>query len=295
MRRQRTRFNRVERAAENGDRVIVDFAGTIDGIPFDGGTSQNYPFVLGQNQMLPEFEAGVLGLKEGESKAVEVHFPEDYHGKEVAGKTAVFNITVRNVAAPELPEVDGQFAKALGIADGDVEKMRAEVRKTVEREVKRRVQQQNTNAAMDALLAACGGLLVPNVLVHDEALRLAEDAKQNFIRQGVSRDDVKNLELPADLFKEQAERRVRLGLILAELSQANGLDAKPEQVDAHIANLAESYEDPQEVIDWYKEDAGRMQGPISMVVEANVTDFVFGKAKVSEKTLSFDEIMGVQA
>ncbi len=295
LRRQRTRFNRVERAAENGDRVIVDFAGTIDGIPFDGGTSQNYPFVLGQNQMLPEFEAGVLGLKEGESKAVEVHFPEDYHGKEVAGKTAVFNITVRNVAAPELPEVDGQFAKALGIADGDVEKMRAEVRKTVEREVKRRVQQQNTNAAMDALLAACGGLLVPNVLVHDEALRLAEDAKQNFIRQGVSRDDVKNLELPADLFKEQAERRVRLGLILAELSQANGLDAKPEQVDAHIANLAESYEDPQEVIDWYKEDAGRMQGPISMVVEANVTDFVFGKAKVSEKTLSFDEIMGVQA
>lgn len=295
LRRQRTRFNRVERAAENGDRVIVDFAGTIDGIPFEGGTSQNYPFVLGEGQMLPEFEAGALGLKEGESKAVEVNFPQDYHGKEVAGKTAVFNITVRNVAAPELPEVDGQFAKALGIADGDVAKMRAEVRKTVEREIKRRVQQKNTNAAMDALLAACGGLQVPNVLVAEEAARLAEDTKQNFIRQGMNPADIKNMELPADLFKEQAERRVRLGLILAELSAANDLDAKPEQIDAYIANLAESYEDPQEVIGWYKADKSRMQGPISMVVEANVADFVFAKAKVSEKTLSFDEVMGAQA
>ena len=122
MRKQRTRYNRVEREAQNGDRVIIDFEGKIDGVVFEGGTSQNYPFVLGEGQMLPEFEAGVVGLKEGESKDVEVNFPEDYHGQDVAGKTAVFNITVKNVAAAELPEVDEQFAKALGISDGDVNK-----------------------------------------------------------------------------------------------------------------------------------------------------------------------------
>ncbi|MDK4591189.1 trigger factor, partial [Kingella kingae] len=142
LRKQRTRYNRVEREAQNGDRVIIDFEGKIDGVAFDGGSSKNYPFVLGQGQMLPEFENGVLGLKEGESKDVEVSFPADYHGKDVAGKTAVFTITVHNVAAAELPEVDEQFAKALGIADGDVAKMREEVKKNVGREVKRRVAAQ---------------------------------------------------------------------------------------------------------------------------------------------------------
>ena len=292
LRQQRTRFNHTERAAKDGDRVIIDFAGKIDGEAFAGGSAENYAFVLGQGQMLPEFEAGVIGLKEGESKDVEVNFPEDYHGKEVAGKTAVFTITVRNVAEPVLPEVDEVFAKALGIADGNIETMRAEVKKNVEREVKRRVDSQNKEAAMEALLAV-SELQVPNALINEEAARLAAEMKQNFINQGMA--DAKNLDLPLDMFKEQAERRVKLGLILAEVVQANGLEPSKEQIDAVIADFAESYEDPQEVIDWYHADNSRLQGPTSLAVEANVTDFVLGKAKVTEKALSFDEVMGNQA
>ena len=292
LRQQRTRFNHTERAAKDGDRVIIDFAGKIDGEAFAGGSAENYAFVLGQGQMLPEFEAGVNGLKEGESKDVEVNFPEDYHGKEVAGKTAVFTITVRNVAEPVLPEVDEVFAKALGIADGNIETMRAEVKKNVEREVKRRVDSQNKEAAMEALLAV-SELQVPNALIDEEAARLAADMKQNFINQGMA--DAKNLDLPLDMFKEQAERRVKLGLILAVVVQANGLEPSKEQIDAVIADFAESYEDPQEVIDWYHADNSRLQGPTSLAVEANVTDFVLGKAKVTEKALSFDEVMGNQA
>ena len=292
LRQQRTRFNHTERAAKDGDRVIIDFAGKIDGEAFAGGSAENYAFVLGQGQMLPEFEAGVNGLKEGESKDVEVNFPEDYHGKEVAGKTAVFTITVRNVAEPVLPEVDEVFAKALGIADGNIETMRAEVKKNVEREVKRRVDSQNKEAAMEALLAV-SELQVPNALINEEAARLAAEMKQNFINQGMA--DAKNLDLPLDMFKEQAERRVKLGLILAEVVQANGLEPSKEQIDAVIADFAESYEDPQEVMDWYFADRSRLEGPISMAVEANVVDFVLGKAKVTEKALSFDEVMGNQA
>jgi len=292
LRQQRTRFNHTERAAKDGDRVIIDFTGKIDGEAFAGGSAENYAFVLGQGQMLPEFEAGVNGLKEGESKDVEVNFPEDSHGKEVAGKTAVFTITVRNVAEPVLPEVDEVFAKALGIADGNIETMRAEVKKNVEREVKRRVDSQNKEAAMEALLAV-SELQVPNALINEEAARLAAEMKQNFINQGMA--DAKNLDLPLDMFKEQAERRVKLGLILAEVVQANGLEPSKEQIDAVIADFAESYEDPQEVIDWYHADNSRLQGPTSLAVEANVTDFVLGKAKVTEKALSFDEVMGNQA
>ena len=292
LRKQRTRFNHVDRAAQNSDRVIIDFEGKIDGEPFAGGSSKNYAFVLGSGQMLPEFEAGIAGMKAGESKDVEVNFPEDYHGKDVAGKTAVFTITLNNVSEATLPEVDAEFAKALGIADGDVAKMREEVKKNVAREVERRTQEQTKESVMEALLKAVE-LQVPNALVNDEAARLAEEMKQNFVNQGMA--DAANLDLPLDMFKEQAERRVSLGLILAKLVEENKLEPTEEQIKAVVANFAESYEDPQEVIDWYYADASRLQGPTSLAVESNVVNFVLGKAKVTEKTLSFDEVMGAQA
>lgn len=292
LRKQRTRFNHVEREAQNSDRVIIDFEGKIDGVPFEGGTSKNYPFVLGNGQMLPEFEAGVVGLKEGESKDVEVNFPEDYHGKDVAGKTAVFTIKLTNVSEPVLPEVDEQFAKALGIADGDVTKMREEVKKNVEREVKRRTQDQTKEAVMEALLKSTE-IQLPKVLVDEEAARLAAEMKQNFVNQGMA--DAANLDLPADMFKEQAERRVALGLILAKVVEENKLEPTEEQIKAVVTDFAESYEDPQEVIDWYFADQQRLQGPTSLAVEANVVDFVLTKAKVTERALSFDEVMGAQA
>ena len=292
LRKQRTRFNHVDRAAQNSDRVIIDFEGKIDGEPFAGGSSKNYAFVLGSGQMLPEFEAGIAGMKAGESKDVEVNFPEDYHGKDVAGKTAVFTITLNNVSEATLPEVDAEFAKALGIADGDVAKMREEVKKNVAREVERRTQEQTKESVMEALLKAVE-LQVPNALVNDEAARLAEEMKQNFVNQGMA--NAGQVNLPADMFKEQAHRRVALGLILAKLIEENKLEPTEEQIKAVVANFAESYEDPQEVIDWYYADASRLQGPTSLAVESNVVNFVLGKAKVTEKTLSFDEVMGAQA
>ena len=291
LRKQRTRFNRVEREAQNGDRVIIDFEGKIDGEPFAGGASKNYPFLLGNGEMLPEFEAGVLGLKEGESKDVEVHFPEDYHGKDVAGKTAVFTITVHNVAEPILPEVDADFAKALGIADGDVAKMREEIKKNVAREVKRRVDARNTDAVMEALRKA-HSFDLPQVFVRDEAQRLADEMKQNFAQQGL---DASNFDLPADMFTERAEQRVALGLLLPTMVEEFKLQATDEQVKAIIADVADSYEDPQEVIDWYFEDRSRLAGPTNLAVEANVVDYVLGKAQVTEKALSFEEVMGANA
>ena len=292
LRKQRTRYNHVEREAQNSDRVIIDFEGKIDGEPFAGGASKNYAFVLGAGQMLPEFEAGVVGMKAGESKDVDVNFPEDYHGKDVAGKTAVFTITLVNVSEATLPEVDADFAKALGIEDGDVAKMREEVKKNVGREVERRTQDQTKESVMDALLKSTE-IQVPAALVNEEATRLANEMKQNFVNQGMA--DAANLDLPLDMFKEQAERRVSLGLILAKVVEENKLEPTEEQIKSVVASFADSYEDPQEVIDWYYADAGRLQGPTSLAVEANVVDFVLGKAKVTEKVLSFDEVMGAQA
>lgn len=291
LRKQRTRYNRVEREAQNGDRVIIDFEGKIDGEAFAGGSSQNYPFVLGQGQMLPEFEAGVLGLKEGESKDVEVNFPEDYHGKDVAGKTAVFTISVSNVAEASLPEVDAEFAKTLGIADGDIAKMREEIQKNVAREVNRRVRSQNTEAVMNALREN-NPIELPRSLVNQEAARLADEMKQQFVQQGL---DAENLALPADMFIERAEQRVALGLILPTLIEEQKLQPTEEQIKAVVTEFAESYEDPQEVVEWYFADAERLQGPTNLAVEANVVDFVLGKAKISERALSFDEIMKAQA
>ncbi|MBP6562742.1 MAG: trigger factor [Neisseriaceae bacterium] len=291
LRKQRTRYNHVERAAQDADRIIIDFVGKIDGEAFEGGSSENFPFVLGQGQMLPEFEAGLVGMKQGESKDVEVSFPEDYHGKDVAGKTAVFTLTMQNVSEAALPEVDADFAKALGIEDGDVSKMRAEVEKNVAREVKRRTEDKTKENVMQALLDVTE-ITVPKALVAEETTRLMGEMRENFINQGMDANSLPDF--PVEMFAAQAERRVSLGLILAQLVEDNKLEPKPEQVEAVIAEFAESYEDPSEVIDWYKADAQRMQGPSSLAVEANVVAFVLGQAKAVEKAMTFDEIMAAQ-
>lgn len=287
LRKQRTRFNRVERAAAEGDRVIIDFKGTIDGVAFEGGSSDNFPFVLGQGQMLADFENGVKGLKEGETATVTVAFPEDYHGKDVAGKTAAFEITVKNVAEAVLPEINEELAKQLGIADGDIEKMRAEIRKNVEREVKRRLTARNKEAVMQALLDATP-IDLPKALVELEVGRLMDQARQDLAQRGMK---VSDLPLPADLFTQQAERRVALGLILAEVVSANQLEAKPEQVKALVEEFADSYEQPSDVVQWYYDSPERLEGPTSMVLEDNVVEFVLSRANVVEKELSFDALM----
>ncbi|MDF0606446.1 trigger factor [Neisseriaceae bacterium TC5R-5] len=288
LRKQRTRFNHVERAAADGDRVIIDFSGTIDGEAFEGGSAENYPFVIGQGQMLPEFEAGAIGLKEGENREVSVTFPEDYQGKDVAGKTALFNISVKNVAEAILPEIDEEFAKTLGIADGNVEKMWVEVRKNVEREAKRRLQARTKENVMQALLDATP-IDLPKALVELEIGRLAEQAQRDMQQRGM---DPKNLKLPPALFAKQAERRVALGLILAQIVEANKLEATEEQVKAIIEEFADSYEQPADVLSWYYASPDRLEGPKSTVLENNVVEFVLSKANVVEKALPFDTLMG---
>lgn len=290
LRQQRTRFNHVDRAAQNNDRVIIDFAGKIDGEAFAGGTADNYAFMLGKEQMLPDFEAGVLGMKENDIKEVSVTFPEDYQSKDVAGKTAVFTITLKNVSEAVLPEVNEEFAKSLGIADGDVSKMRAEIKKNVEREVNRRVNEMTKESAINALLAATP-IEVPSTIVAEESKNLAERMKENFAAQGM---DNKDLNLPLEMFNDQAKRRVSISLAMGELVREQKLEPTEEQIKKIVTEFADSYEDPQEVIDWYFSDRKNLQGPTSLAIEQNVVDYILSKAKVTDKTMSFDEVMGQQ-
>lgn len=289
LRKQRTSFNAVtDRAAQANDRVIIDFKGVLDGVPFEGGTAENYAVWLGQGQMLPDFEAAIVGTKDEETKSFEMTFPEDYHGKDVAGKTVTFEIKVKSIAEPVMPAIDADFAKQLGVEDGDIEKMRAEVRKNVEREVKRRLLARTKENVMQAVLDA-NKVDIPKALIQLEIGRLQEQTANDMAARGI---DPGQMQLPAQLFEQQAERRVALGLILAEIVKANDLMAKPEQVRAVVDEFAESYEDPQEVVSWYYASSDRLEGPESLATEENVVQWAKSQAKIVEKTLSFDELMG---
>ncbi|TCS39231.1 trigger factor [Paucimonas lemoignei] len=280
-----------DQTAQNGDRVTVDFVGKIDGVEFAGGKAEDYPFVLGEGRMLPEFEAATIGLKVGESKTFPLSFPEDYHGKDVAGKTAEFTITLKKLEWAHLPEVDAEFAKSLGIADGDLAKMRADIKANLEREVNNRAKAKTKDSVMDALIKA-SELEVPNALLDQEVERISEMTRQDMAQRGMN---VGNVPFPPELFKPQAERRVRLGLILAELVKANNLQATPEQVKAQVEEFAQSYEDPQQVVKYYFGDRRRLAEVEALVLEENVVNYVLGKAKVTDKTVEFDELMGNNA
>ena len=223
----------------------------------------------------------------GAEKTFDLKFPDDYQGKEVAGKTAQFTITLKKVEAPKLPELDAEFAKTLGVADGDLAKMRADVRNNLEREVKKRLQQRVKNAVMGALHDNTK-IEVPKALVDLDVERLTEQARADLAQRGIKQD----MPLPADLFTEQAKRRVTLGLILNELVKSNSLEAKAEQVRAIVDEFAQSYEDPTEVVRWYYGDKQRLADVEALALEDNVVNFVLSKAKVTEKAVPFDELMG---
>ncbi len=277
-----------EAVAANGDKVTVDFTGSIDGVEFPGGKADGYSFVLGEGRMLPEFEAATVGLKVGESKTFPLAFPEDYHGKDVAGKTAEFTITLQGLEWAHLPEVDTEFAKSLGIDDGDVAKMRDDIKVNLEREVAGRVKARNKEAVMDALVKVTE-MDVPQVMIAQDSERLAEITRQDMAQRGM---DVKNMPFPIELFATKAERRVRLGLILSQLVTEHKLQATPEQVKAQIEDFAQSYEDPKEVLKYYYGDRNRLAEVEALVLEENVVNYVLGKAKVTAKPVAFDELMG---
>lgn len=293
LRKQRRTFAQraQDAAAQDGDRVTVDFEGKIDGEPFQGGKAEDFQFLVGEGQMLKEFEDAVRGMKSGESKTFPLAFPADYHGKDVAGKTADFMVTVKKIEAAKLPEVNEELAKSLGIAEGSVEALRADIKKNLEREVKFRLLARNKTAVMDALVAKAE-LDLPKSSVQAEVDRMVEGARADLKQRGVK--DADKAPIPDELFRPQAERRVRLGLVVAELVRANELQAKPEQIRAHVEELAASYEKPAEVVRWYYGDNRRLAEVEAVVIENNVTEFVLGKAQVKDKQVSFDELMGQQ-
>jgi trigger factor len=291
LRKQRRTFAQrpQDAAAQDSDRVTVDFEGKLDGEPFQGGKAEDFQFLVGEGQMLKEFEDAVRGMKTGESKTFPLAFPEDYHGKDVAGKTADFLVTVKKIEAAHLPEINEAMAKSLGIADGSIEGLRADIKANLEREVKFRLLARNKQAVMDALLSKAE-LDLPKASVEAEVERLREAAVADLKQRGIK--DADKVEIPADVFLPQAERRVRLGLVVAELVRANELHAKPEQLKAHIDELAASYEKPEEVVRWYFGDRQRLAQVEAVVVENNVSDFVLGQAQVTDKAVAFDELMG---
>jgi trigger factor len=294
LRKQRRTFalRAQDAAAQEGDRVTIDFEGKIDGEPFAGGKAEDFQFLVGEGQMLKEFEDAVRGMKSGESKTFPLGFPEDYHGKDVAGKTADFLVTLKKIEAAHLPEVNEALAKSLGTADATVEGLRADIRKNLEREVKFRLLARNKQAAMDALLKQAE-LDLPQSIVQSELDRLKEGARADLKQRGIK--DADKAPIPDDIFRPQAEQRVRLGLVVAEVVRNHELQAKPEQIRAHIEELAASYERPQDVVRWYYSDNQRMAEVEAVVIESNVSEFVLSQAKVTPKSITFEELMGQQA
>ena len=290
LRKQRRTFAQraQDAAAQDTDRVTVDFEGKIDGEPFAGGKAADFQFILGDGQMLKEFEEATRGMKSGESKTFPLAFPADYHGQDVAGKTADFMVTVKKIEAAHLPDVDAALAKSLGIADATVEGLRADISKNLQREVKYRLLNRNKQAVMDALIAKAE-LDLPKSSVQAELDRMVEGARADLKQRGIK--DADKAPIPDDIFRPQAERRVRLGLVVAELVRSNELAAKAEQIKAHIDELAASYEKPADVVRWYYGDNRRMAEVEAIVIENNVTEFVLSKAKVTEKSVSFDDLM----
>lgn len=288
LRRQRASWESAGRSAQDKDRVTIDFVGKLDDVAFEGGTASDFAFELGEGRMLPDFETGVRGASEGETRSFDVAFPADYGSEQLAGKTAQFEITVKKVEQPVLPPVDAEFARQFGVADGDLDKMRADVRANLEREVSQRLRNRVKTAVMDAL-PGVATLELPKALVASETEALGERARADLQARGI---DVKNIPIPPDAFTEQAEKRVRLGLIVGELVKNKALQAKPDQIRKQIEEFAQAYENPAEVIRYYFSDRNRLAEVEALVVEQNVVDWVLANAKVVDKQLGFDELMG---
>ncbi len=288
LRKQRVQFHAVERAAQEGDRVHVDYLGQIDGVAFPGGEAKDFPVVLGEGRTLKAFEGSLSGMKTGESKNFDVTFPDDYFAKELAGKTANFHVTVKSVHAAHLPEVDAAFAQSLGIADGNVERLRDEIRTNLAREAKRRVQAKVKEQVLNGLLDATP-IDVPANLVAMERSALMEKAVADLKARGMKEADIK---LSDSVFEPQAKRRVSLGLIMDAIVIEQNIVAAEDQVRAMVDEFAQSYEDPSEVVGWYYQDASRLNEAKALVLEENIVKWLLEHAQVSDETTSLEVLMG---
>lgn len=289
LRKQRAVFEPASRAAKDEDQVRIDFSGKLDGVVFDGGEAKNFALVLGVGRMLPDFEKAIVGMKAGETKSFDMTFPEDYHGKDVAGKKVTFTILMHSVEAPRLPELDAEFVKGLGVTDGDVVKLKEEIRSNLKSEAERRIKVRNKDNVMDVLLNVVQ-LEAPKALIESESQRVMEQTMQDMQSRGVNIP--KGMQLPATMFAERATKRVKLGLILEALVKQNNLEATPEQVKALISEHAQSYQNPEEIVRWYAADASRLRDVENLALEDNVVSWLMSRAKVTDKAVQFNELMG---
>ena len=288
LRKQRAVFEPVTRGAQTGDRALVDFTGTIDGAEFPGGQAKDFAITLGEARMLPEFEAALQGAAAGDTRAFPLTFPADYHGKEVAGKSAQFALTVKQVTTPMIPALDSAFATAFGIKSGNVDDLRAEVEANLKLELKRKLDATLKEQALKGLRQT-SELTLPKSLVEQEALQLARRMAANLQQQGMKPEDIK---LSPEMFRPQAEERVALGLILAEVVRDKHLEARPEQVRAMVQEVAQTYEQPDAVVRWHFEKPERLSEFEALAVERNVVEWVIGQAKVTDAPTTFEALMG---
>ena len=291
LRKQRVQYEEVARAAQPGDRVSVDFSGKIEGNEFEGGSASDASLILGEGRMLPDFETGVSGLAPGESRSFTVDFPADYGAKEVAGKCANFEVSLKKVEAPKLPDLDADFARSLGVADGDLVKMRSEVKANVEREVRKRIDGETKQRVMQVLLDA-NPIELPKSLVEIEIQRLQQQARTDLESRGMKMDQIP---LNQEMFDAQAKRRVALGLIVGETVKQHGVAATPAQVRALVDDFAQTYEQPSEVVKWIYSEPQRLAEFEGLALESNVVKWVLENAKVEDKAVTFDELMGKAA
>ncbi len=289
LRKQRSVFQKVDRAAQKDDQVTIDFTGTLNGEVFEGGEAKNFKLQLGAGRMLADFEKGVTGMKAGDTHAFDMTFPETYHGKDVAGKSVTFTITMHEVEAPKLPDLDEAFIKGLGVAEGTLDALKSEIRQNLQAEAERRINVRNKDNAMDALLNAVQ-VEAPKSLVDMESERIMRQTMQDMQSRGIKIPQ--GVDLSANLFADRAVKRVKLGLILEAIVKQHNLHAKPEQVKSLIDQHAQGYEKPEEIINWYKADPSRMRDVENLVLEDNVVGWLMSNAKVVDKAVEFNELMG---
>ena len=289
LRKQRTTFAAAPgRVSQKGDKLTIDFEGRIDGETFQGGSAKGFGFALGEGRMLPEFEAAAVGMAAGETKSFDLKFPEDYHGKDVAGKTATFALTVNQVEAPSLPELDAEFAKGLGVQDGDLDKMRADIKANVEREVAKRIKARTKSQALQALHDSTP-IELPKALIQMEAQNMVQQARTDLEARGLK---MEQMPFEPSAFESGAKRRVALGLIIGEVAKGEGLQPKPDQIKKLIEEQAQSYESPAEVVKWFYMQPQRLTEMEGLALEDNVVNWVLSKTKVVDKATPFDDLMG---
>jgi len=291
IRKQNVGWEVADKAAEEGDQLSIDFKGLIDGEVFEGGEGKDMTVEIGSGRMIAGFEDGLKGVSANDDLSLNLTFPEDYHAKQLAGKDVVFEVHVNTVSQAKLPEVDAEFAKKLGIESADMDKMREEILNNMKRELATKIKSRLKDGVMEALLEV-NKIDVPESLIDSESEALANQMMQNLASQGMANNE---LNMPKEMFKEQAERRVKLGLLMSEIVKEHDIKVDADKVRAMIDDIARPYEHPEEVVKWYTSDKNRLAEVESLVFEEQVVDWVTGQAKIVEKTYNFEELMNPQS